>query len=339
MLANRTYANCNERLSSPGIPGDYFECDEIMLVQKLNLLRCAQPLQVPSLLDSGYTKSHNEISGNGSDISPEDLLILASADTYSPKVSQDALTRLRQRRPPGGDVPASAITNEREPSTKTDKSWEGFDLVLEDESNPSVSCDSSPTSSSKFPNNVLLFKHIRRPRTFLNGGWEDSKSHATPATASMSVSYASTSSYSQRRQQLRKKFKFPAEVTLRRNGSGTDQDDTQYFSPLHHELTIKHSSSSSRPEEDEISQSYSSEPFLQDELFVKLSEDSDLEAFKAVNNFSFEGDYLFSRILRERTRIQMKKNMLKDGDVDLLCDLHKREVSNKNSERGVYYEI
>jgi hypothetical protein len=343
MLANRTHENLNERLPSPGIPGDYFECDEIMLVQKLNLLRSAQPLQVPSLLDSTYTNHHDEISLSGSDVSSEDLFISTAADDYSPNMPQDAFTRSKQRQlSTVVDMPVSVISNKREPPPKNEKSWEGFDLVLKDEMNPSVPCDSSPRSSSNFPDNVLLFKHIRRPRT-VNGGCEDSKSHATPATASMSISYASTSSYSQRRQQLRKKFKFPAEVTLRKNGSGTEQDDCQHVSPLHHELTIKKSSSSSSPtndvEEDDSSQSYGSESFLQDELFVKLSEDSDLEAFKVVNNFSFEGDYLFSRILRERTRIQMKKNMLKDGDVDLLCDLRKREVSGRNADRGVYYEI
>ena len=83
------------------------------------------------------------------------------------------------------------------------------------------------------------------------------------------------------------------------------------------------------------------------ELFLKLSEDDDLRDFKHINNFSFEGDYLLSRILRERMRIQLKRDMLTTPDSkDLYVETHKRlsrsemEVADDlMQERSVYFMI
>ena len=83
------------------------------------------------------------------------------------------------------------------------------------------------------------------------------------------------------------------------------------------------------------------------ELFLKLSEDDDLRDFKNINNFSFEGDYLLSKILRERMRIQLKRDMLTTPDSkDLYLETHKRvsrsemEVADDlMQERSVYFMI
>jgi len=89
------------------------------------------------------------------------------------------------------------------------------------------------------------------------------------------------------------------------------------------------------------------------ELFLKLSEKNDLRDFKHINNFSFEGDYLLSRILRERMRIQLKRDMLSTPDSkDLYVETHSRVnvhgrghggqrlvAEGTKRERSVYFMI
>ena len=52
-------------------------------------------------------------------------------------------------------------------------------------------------------------------------------------------------------------------------------------------------------------------------LCEKLQMDTDYQDFLRINNFTAQGDTLLSRILREQSRIQMKKDMLKSADVEL----------------------
>lgn len=78
------------------------------------------------------------------------------------------------------------------------------------------------------------------------------------------------------------------------------------------------------------------------ELFLKLAEEEDLNDFQHINNFSFEGNYLFTRILRERMRIQLKRDMLHSSDKDFYVETHKglrdRQTS-KTQDRGVFFMI
>jgi len=57
-----------------------------------------------------------------------------------------------------------------------------------------------------------------------------------------------------------------------------------------------------------LQQSYDS--ILSEELYVKLADEQDFDDFIKLNKISFHGDYLLGRMIRERTRIQMKRNML-----------------------------
>jgi hypothetical protein len=78
------------------------------------------------------------------------------------------------------------------------------------------------------------------------------------------------------------------------------------------------------------------------EFFLKLAEEEDLNDFQHINNFSYEGNYLFTRILRERMRIQLKRDMLHSSDKDLYIEIHKnaRESDEpKTRERGVFFMI
>lgn len=90
------------------------------------------------------------------------------------------------------------------------------------------------------------------------------------------------------------------------------------------------------------SKDYTSLLEVDQELFIKLSEEDDLRDFKYINNFSFDGDYLLSRILRERMRIQLKRDMLTTPDKDLYVETQKssREVKFGDSrERRVFFMI
>jgi hypothetical protein len=79
------------------------------------------------------------------------------------------------------------------------------------------------------------------------------------------------------------------------------------------------------------------------ELFLKFSEKNELQKFKYIHNFSTGGDNLFSRMLRERTRIYMKKGMLDItkhslAERDLYVKVHKHTTKPMPDEnRGIYH--
>ncbi len=74
------------------------------------------------------------------------------------------------------------------------------------------------------------------------------------------------------------------------------------------------------------------------EMFIQLQNDNDLQDFKRINNFTFEGDYLLSKILRERSRIQMKKDMLQQEDVDFYINIQKNsKPDSTHEERKVLF--
>jgi len=78
------------------------------------------------------------------------------------------------------------------------------------------------------------------------------------------------------------------------------------------------------------------------ELYLKLAEEEDLHDFQHINNFSYEGNYLFTRILRERMRLQLKRDMLHSADKDLYIEIHKNARENdapKTHDRGVFFLI
>lgn len=97
------------------------------------------------------------------------------------------------------------------------------------------------------------------------------------------------------------------------------------------------------------SSSVVSESLEKQELFLKLSDEDDLKDFKHINNFTYEGDYLFSRILRERTRIELKRQMLSTPDKELYVETAKSEWTKRETEsscsesvygdRSVYFMI
>ena len=77
-------------------------------------------------------------------------------------------------------------------------------------------------------------------------------------------------------------------------------------------------------------------------FFLHLSEEEDLHDFQDINNFSFEGNYLFTRILRERMRIQLKRDMLQSSDKEMYVEIQKNareKDSSKTRDRGVFFMI
>jgi len=67
------------------------------------------------------------------------------------------------------------------------------------------------------------------------------------------------------------------------------------------------------------------------EYHVWLENEDNLHDFKRINNFTSEGDYLLSRMLRERTRIQMKKELLQ-SEKELYVNVH-RQVKGNDSQK------
>ncbi len=397
--------------SSPGIPGDYFECDEMMLVKKLNSLRSRgkDAARVPSLLDKAAGDAHGGIDGHSvesMDLEPDSFFAIISdgdGDEPEPEPEQEIESKQQKtpRRSNGAGVrnvhssprrrldlhatktkPSKSPANTLSPNTTATATSTTFSAIPEDkESSTTSSTDISPKSTlvkfseSDNAKNVLIVK-TRRPRSRL--------SHNTPATES--ISHSRTSSHSQshasrrRRHELREKFRFPSEVTLEKIHESVDGS-----SPLHHDLIIKHSSTASTCARSEAStgtrtkqrkkntnsnmnvnsslaqqqqqqqqqwqetnsvqegEDDTSIPSIPEEesLYVKLADKQHLETFKVINNFSYEGDHLFTSILREQTRIQLKRKMIQEGEIDLLCQLQalERKKKSPSRSRGLYYAI
>ena len=62
---------------------------------------------------------------------------------------------------------------------------------------------------------------------------------------------------------------------------------------------------------------------LDDEFFMRLSGEKEIWNFTEQQKFSLDGDFLFRRILRERTRLQMKKDMF-GNERDFYVQIHGR---------------
>jgi len=70
---------------------------------------------------------------------------------------------------------------------------------------------------------------------------------------------------------------------------------------------------------------------LNDELYILLADEKDFDNFIKLNKISFTGDMLLGRMLRERTRIQMKRDMLRN-DVDMYVNVHCEGCSIKGPD-------
>ncbi len=67
------------------------------------------------------------------------------------------------------------------------------------------------------------------------------------------------------------------------------------------------------------------------DMYTLLQNGDDLEDFKRINNFTLEGGYLLSKIFKERSRIQMKKEML-TSEIELYVEVHNMEVKRRKNE-------
>ena len=398
MIAQRQQTiDLEQRPVSPGIPGDYFECDEMMLVQKLNTLRNVNPFTVPSLLelptaDEGTLQSCLDDPDQFFD--EYDNHALAHHEVYR---NTDAMERI--------DDEQISVQSQLSAGTAvlslSNKSWEGSEIVLQASSFLSAEdekklrppmedrTDSSPRSIiTKLDRFLEDAVPVKRPR----GG---AATTSTPATASISLSVASKNSLSvSSKKSASKSTAAHVQAKLMNRGvnpiheidhesssSDVDVDDEHDVGmefnfpslPIHQEFSAHRSpsfSSSIGGEEsfeielgdDEYVDPFASRkripppraaasaasptprdfsPMLQtQEMFIKLSEDEDLRDFKLINNFSFEGDYLLSRILRERTRIQMKKEMFR-SEREMYVETHRpgTRSSARSENRGIFYAI
>lgn len=403
------------RPTSPGIPGDYFECNEEQLVQKLHALRRVSldtPMTVPSLL--GGLKGEDEASWNSAQDNPDYLFedfefFNPSHDdknrrNFMEKMDGEQIS-LHSDQPSdddGDDTPERSLRHQGSkphssslmPSIST-KSWEGSEIVLDSNSfvvDPYLleklqtdfeseavhvvddrkrlrneeRSDSSPRSitkmfqdeSSEQSNYQQYHRDQRRARSASSQATSDTVSLSVSATSSRTkkslsrdtprseASHVISSIYrepiaeeeeehegsvdysSKRKPSSSRRWSFSSSVD---DGHQDEMDDQQDLGE-----GLKRSKSVA-------SRDY---PALQtnQELFLKLAEEEDLHDFQHINNFSYEGNYLFTRILRERTRIQLKRDMLHSSDKDLYIEIHKhaRESdadTSKTRDRGVFFLI
>lgn len=307
---------------SPGIPGDYFECNETMLVKKLNALRTRagadiqDPMVVPPLLESLVSSSLRSI-----DDDPQ--LFFAdyneSRKTHGHEFSSDDSIERIDGEQLSVHSHKSTATVESEPESK---SWQGSEIVL---NATSFSSSTDDQASQDMLQAIADFDSEQSPRTVIKSiatfplkhrAYED-MSTFTPGTASISAfSMHSGEGSHTEVHVLTKEF---------RNSLPAINDDDKDSSDRSGSDLSPRSLSSKR------SQDYDN---LQDqELFLKLSEEEDRRDFTHINNFSTDGDYLFQRLLRERTRIHMKREMLSTPDRELYIAAHKPQRLRREQKR------
>lgn len=359
MMVGERKANRSLRMPvSPGIPGDYFECDEILLVKKLHTLRLRakhqKPMLVPPLLES-YASSSIQSHDDDPEMFFNDCDSQTDADDQF-LGSEELLDRI------DGEQLSVHSHSSTETVESKPNSWQGSQIVLNVKSflpsngapfkqqrSPVADSrsDSSPRSITKLIESIDMVDTSPR-----KAHASDMISTFTPATASLSLSTGARSSeaFKDLRQTL-------PTISDLENDSNSKEND---MSALHHQFppSRRWSFSSSvggndgAAESDEAkitqpssatittSESQDYNTLRDQELFIKLSEDEDLRDFKLINNFTSDGDYLFSRILRERTRIEMKREMLSSSDKDLYVQTHGRScVSPQDGNRGIYFSI
>ena len=73
----------------------------------------------------------------------------------------------------------------------------------------------------------------------------------------------------------------------------------------------------------------------QEDLYVKLADFEDLINYSSANKFSVKGELLFNRMLREHSRIQLKRLMLEDS-VDLYVNMHCGDLDDGLAESRTY---
>lgn len=390
IVGTRKPSKSRRRPVSPGIPGDYFECNEMMLVTKLQMLRMQakneHQVQVPPLLkplDSASIQSHDdnpnlffEDDHSENDISANHRHRLGlDSEEFINRIEGEQLSVHSQ---------SSSGTGESE-----SKSWEGSQIVLnvrsflpsehlrcpksklmhtpstDSQSDISPKCittklfDSNDCTIASVPQHSLPLKPTRmRPPS-------------TPGTASLSLSRTSgdsslsSSSYGVLKPHTPFQQNLPT-ITDVENDSSTKENENDSI-PLHdHFASVKRrwSFSSSIGENEEAAQDNATDTarsfpvanvsvssgssqtnylsLQEQELFIRLAEEEDLRDFKHINNFTSDGDYLFSRILRERTRIELKRQMLTSSDKDLYVQTHNRrseESSSRDGNRSIYFAI
>lgn len=344
----RKIPTSSERPASPGIPGDYFECTEIMLVKKLHALRLQEhPItMVPPLLEPPASSSIQSHEDNPDlffdDFDPDDY---HNANNLAG--SSDLVDILEGEQLSVHSHSSTGTAEEPNP-----KPLQGTQIILNVKS-------FLPTGNENVMQRRPLGKHspsVTSPRTVTKFGAQSSDmvSTATPATpATVSLSLSTPASFDVSDLEHKNRYyrhtlptisdaendlatKESAAIALHDHppiprtwsfSSSIDGDDvrTESFGNSNFEGPQSTTGKSS--------DSQNHDALIEQELFMRLSEEEDLRDFKQINNFTSDGDYLFSRMLRERTRIQLKREMLNSSDKDLYVQTLKLKSSSAQTER------
>lgn len=322
---------------SQGIKGDYFDFwpSEMALITKLNTI-CTSPTRVPNLLPP-----HKNVSSSNTVTSVDD------PDIFFENLSND-----EEFKSFAGFPPAPSRRSENDPPKKLPllngrKNWEGEDIILRidpslngrdrlDCSEIGNSSDSNKTGRSSLSSDIRSGALSPTPFDSTNTTHKrrGRRSPGQKVQSKKVVSFVEDGIFSLSTGRLNS----PAE----RSQASSETTSTY----LNFTNTLKEVNGDSSQRRNLVKKFLrdKEKKQLEDELFMRLASERKIWDFTEKQNFSLDGDILLRKILRERTRLQMKKDMLGD-ERDFYLQIHgcsKKEVGKSRAKvdsESIYFAI
>jgi hypothetical protein len=299
-----------------GIKGDYFDFwpSEMALISKLNAL-CVSTPHIPNILPS-----EKRVSTSNSITSVDDPDLLFEPYTNEDYESFGLPPPPSKRRNNNTNSNRSPPTPKKLPNLNGRKNWEGEDIMLvldltssnseigdSSDSNKSVrtSLSSDNRSSAVSPTGVDSIFTTPKRRGRLSTGQK--------ASSKKLVTFAEDGVFSLSNERLHSPD----------HQSHISTDSSNLYLNFANQLKQVNGNSAQRRI---IMQEFlrnKQRKRLDDEFFMRLSGEKEIWNFTEQQKFSLDGDFLFRRILRERTRLQMKKDMF-GNERDFYVQIHGR---------------
>lgn len=321
---------------SQGIKGDYFDFwpSEMALISKLNAI-CVSPSHIPKMLPS-----ENNLSSSNSITSVDDPCLLFQPYTEEDYESFGLPPPPSKRKSYKTNSEHSPAPQKKLPKLNGRKNWEGEEIVL----------IIDPTSSSSEIGDAS--ESNKSGRSSLSS---DIRSGAVSPTAVESAFITP-----KRRGWLAASRKVSSKKLVTFVGDGVSSLSNERLHSPGHESQISTESSNlyldftnrlkqalGNPEQRRIIiQEFlrnKGRKRVEDEFFMRLASEKEIWEFTEQQKFSLDGDFLFRRILRERTRLQMKKDMF-GNERDFYVKIHGRSkkvdnVKSKPESDSIYFAI
>ena len=322
---------------SQGIKGDYFDFwpSEMALITKLNAL-CTSPTRVPSLLPP-----HKNVSSSNTITSVDD-----------PELFLENLSNDEEFKSFAGLPPTPPRRSEKEPPKKLPflngrKNWEGEEIVLCID--PTLD-SRERLESSEIGNSSESYK---TGRSSLSSDIRSGALSPTPINSTNTTHKRRGRRSPGQKVPSRKVVNFVEDgifslSTERLNSPGqrsqASSETASIYLNFTNNLKVVNGDSSQRRKIIKKFLRDKETKQLEDELFMRLAGEREIWDFTEKQNFSLEGDILLRKILRERTRLQMKKDML-GNERDFYLQIHgcsKKEVGKSRAKvdsESIYFAI